>query len=68
MTLSCGLTTRVLALLNPPLSFFVNNNMFPGTNHFETGFGHYHAQKNSNLLLESYAQLVTHQAIPNFWV
>ena len=70
-TSSCGLTIRVLAPLSPPLSFFTNNNMFPGTNHFGTGFGHYHVQKkkkNPNLHLESYAQPVTHQAIPHFWV
>ena len=44
---SCGLIIRVLAPLSPPLSFFTNSNMFPGTNHFGTGFGHYHVQKKS---------------------
>ena len=51
MTLSCGLTTRVLAPLNLPLSFFVNNNMFLGTNHFGTGFGYYHVQKKIQIFI-----------------
>ena len=46
-TSSCGLIIRVLAPLSSPLSFFTNSNMFPGTNHFGTGFGHYHVQKKS---------------------
>ena len=45
MRLTCGPITRVLASLNPPLSFFANNNMFPRTNNFGTGFGHCHAPK-----------------------
>ena len=46
-TSSYGLTIRVLASLSPLLSFFTNSNMVPRTNHFGTGFGHYHVQKKS---------------------
>ena len=50
-TSSCGLIIRILAPLSLPLSFFTNSNMFPGTNHFGTGFCHYHVQKKIQIFI-----------------
>ena len=55
LTLFCGPITTVPVQLNSLLNLFFNSNKYLGINRCGTRFGHYHAKKDPNFLLKSYA-------------